>query len=85
MSEFLGIDIKTLDNGGFQFCQTLLIRKVLEATSMEHSNVLPTPTKVEAPLGTDINGYEAKRYWPNSYASIIGIMLYLESNTRPDI
>ena len=46
MSEFLGIDIKTLDNGGFKFFQTGLIRKVLEATGMEHSNGLPTPTKV---------------------------------------
>ena len=53
VSEFLGIDIKTLDNGGFQFCQTGLINKVLEATGMEHCNGLPTPTKVEAPLGTD--------------------------------
>ena len=52
--EFLGIDIKTLDNGGFQFCQTGLIRKVLEATGLEHCNGLPTPTKVEAPLGTDV-------------------------------
>ena len=32
--EFLGIDIKTLDNGGFQFCQIGLICKVLEATWM---------------------------------------------------
>ena len=29
VSEFLGIDVKTLDNGGFQFCQTGLVRKVL--------------------------------------------------------
>ena len=60
MSEFLGIDIKTLDNDGFHFCQPGLIRKVLEATGMEHSNEFPTPTKVEAPLGTDVNGSEAK-------------------------
>ena len=85
VSEFLGIDIKTLDNCGFQFCQTGLIRKVLEATGMEDCNGLPTPTKVEAPLGTDVNGSESKRYWPNSYASVIGMMLYLASNTRPDI
>ena len=71
MSEFLGIGIKTLDNGGFQFFQTGLIRKVLEATRMEDCNGLPTPTKVEAPLGTDLNGFEAKRDWPNSYASVI--------------
>ena len=61
MSDFLGIDIKTLDNCGFQFFQTGLIRKVLEYTGMEHSNGLPKPTKVEAPLGTDANGSEAKR------------------------
>ena len=53
VSEFLGIDIKTLDNGGSQFFQTGLIRKVLEATGMEYCNGFPTPTKVEAPLGTD--------------------------------
>ena len=62
MSEFLGIDIKKLDNGGFQFFQNGLIRKVLEATGIEHSNGLPTPTKAEAHIGTDINDYEAKRY-----------------------
>ena len=58
MSEFLGIDIKTLYDGGFQFCQTGLIRKVLESTGMEHFDGLPTPTKVYAPLGTDANGSE---------------------------
>ena len=61
MSEFLGIDIKTLYNGGFQFCQNGFIRKVLETTGMEHSNGLPTLTKVEAPIGTYINGSESKR------------------------
>ena len=52
---------------------------------METCNGLPTPTKVEEPLGTDANGSEAKIDWTNSYASIIGIMLYLVSNTGPDI
>ena len=52
---------------------------------MEHCNGLPTPTKVEAPLVTYVNSSEANRDWPNSYASVIGMMLYLTSNTRPDI
>ena len=85
LSEFLGIDIKTLDDGGFQCYQTGLIRKVLEATGMEHCNGLTTPTKVEAPLLTDANDSDARRYWPNSYAAVIAMMLYLESNTRTDI
>ena len=59
------------------FFQTVLIHKVLEATGMEHFNVLPTPTKVEALLVTDENGSEAKRDWPNSYASVIGMILHL--------
>ena len=65
VSEFLGIDIKTLDNSGFQFCPTGLIRKILEATGMEHCNGFPTPTKVEAHIGTDVNGFESKRDCPN--------------------
>ena len=85
VSEFSGIYIKILDDGGFQFSQTGLIHKVLEATGTEHCNGFPTPINVDAPLGTDTNGSEAKRYWPNSYASIIRMMLYLASNIRPDI
>ena len=52
---------------------------------MDHCHGFPTPTKVEEPLGTDANGSEAKKYWYNSYASVIGIMLYLASNIRPYI
>ena len=44
VSEFFGIDIKILDNGGFQFCQTGLVCKVLEATGMEDCEWLPIPT-----------------------------------------
>ena len=69
----------------FSFFQNGLIHKVLEATGMEDCNGLPTPTNVEAHLGTDINGSEDERDWPNSYASVIGMMLYRASNTRPYI
>ena len=58
---------------------------MLEAIGMEHCNGLPTPTKVEEPLVTDTNGSEANIDWPNLYASVIGMMLYLVSNTLPDI
>ena len=52
---------------------------------MEHCNGLPIPTNVEVPLGTDTDGSEAKRDCPNSYYFVIGMILYLTSNTRPDI
>ena len=77
VSEFLCIYIKTLVYGGFKFFPTGLIFKVLEATGMYYCNGLPTPTKVQAPLGTDNNGYKSKIYWNNSYDSVIGMMLYM--------
>ena len=52
---------------------------------MEHCNGLPTPTKVDAPLGIDTNVSEAKIDYPKLYASVIGMILYLASNTKPDI
>ena len=75
--EFLFIDVKTLDYGRFKFCQTGLICKFLGVTWMEHCNWLPTTTNIEAPLVTDVNVSESKRYWNNSYDSVIGMMLYL--------
>ena len=66
MSEFLGIDIKILDYGGFQFYQTGLVKQFLEDTGMYHCNGFPIPTKYESPLGTYKNDTEAKRDWPSS-------------------
>ena len=74
-----------MDDGGFQFCQTVLIRKVLEATGTDHCNGFPKPTKVEAPLGTDANSSEDKIDLPNLYAYVIRMILYLASSTRTDI
>ena len=52
---------------------------------MEHYNGFPTHTKVEAPLLKDANGSESKRDWSISYASVMGMTLYLTSKTRIDI
>ena len=79
MYEFLGIDIKTLDDGGSQLYQNGLILKFLEYRGMEHCNGLTTPTKVDAPPGKYANCYGAKRDCNNSYASVIRMMLYLKS------
>ena len=65
MTDFLGIDIKTLNDGGFQFYQTGFICKVLEATDIENCNGFPIPTKVESPIGTYKNGSEANRDYTN--------------------
>ena len=85
MYESLNINIKTFYDGLFQFYQTGLLRKVREATGMDRCKGSPIPTKVESPLVIDNNSSEAKRDCPNSYASVIVMMLYLVSNKRPDI
>ena len=45
---------------------------------MGRFNGLPTYTRVEAPSVTYEHGIKDKINCPNSYASIIGMMLYLE-------
>ena len=65
VSEFLGIDIKTLDDGIFHFYQTGSIRKVSEAIWTHYFNELSTPTMFETPLGTDQNSPESKIDWQN--------------------
>ena len=50
-TEFLVIDIKKLDDCGFQFYKYGLICKVLESIVVEECNGFPTPKKSEAHLG----------------------------------
>ena len=42
-----------------------------------------TPTNTEKVLGSDPDGKPPNREW--KYASVIGMLLYLASNSRPDI
>ena len=50
--EFLGIDMKKIDNGVLQLYQTGFIQKLLEATVMDHCNGFTTHTKVQVGSGT---------------------------------
>ena len=59
-----------------------LIKKVLEATGMSDCRTRGSPTLI-MPLGTDATGPHRKETW--NYASIIGMLMYLSSNTHPEI
>jgi hypothetical protein len=85
VNSFLGINIvRDGDTGTFKFTQKGLIDKILKATGMQDCNAKPTPCSGDGkPLGSDKLGDEAKEDW--SYASAVGMMLYLASNSRPDI
>jgi hypothetical protein len=81
-SEFLGIKFNTLDNGHVECVQKGLIKKVLAAANMESCNPNFTPTN-SVPLGKDPDGLPMNESW--SYLSIVGMLLYLSTNTWPDI
>ena len=60
-----------------------LIDKIIEITKMTGCNPNYTPC-AQAALGSDLKGepYDQKDW---NYASIVGMLLYVSNNTRPDI
>ena len=81
-AEFLGIQYEKLGDGRIKLTQKGLIKKIIAATGMNDCNPNWTPASKEA-LGIDPNGPPMKESW--SYPSIAGMLLYLSTNTRPDI
>jgi hypothetical protein len=83
---FLGIDINPSKHveGALELLQTGLIDRILAALNLDHDNVSERgEPAVATPLGKDENGPPRSEDW--SYPSVIGMMLYLASNSRPDI
>ena len=78
---FLGIEIQNKD-GVIEWTQKGLIDKVIAYLGMENASPKDTPAAVE-PLGADKDGAPFKEDW--SYPAAIGMLLYLSSNTRPDL
>ena len=62
--------------------QSGLTKKVINYTGMSKATSRDTPAAQE-PLGADKNGDPFDEEW--SYPAAIGMLLYLSSNTRPDI
>ena len=80
-SEFLGIKLKKRHDGSIELTQKGLIDKIITATKMEDCNPNYIPATVT--LGSDPDGHAMSEEW--NYSSIIGMLLYLSTNTRPDI
>ena len=82
-SEFLGIKFtENKDAGTITLTQKGLIKKIISATNLENCNPNWTPAATTA-LGMDPDGELMTEEW--SYPSIVGMLLYLSMNTRPDI
>ena len=59
-----------------------MIDHILEATGMQDSSPDQTPASTK-PLGLDKNGAHFNEQW--SYASVVGMLLYLGANSFPEI
>jgi hypothetical protein len=79
--EFLGIQYATKPNGDVELTQQGLIKKILSTTGLEDCN--PNRIPATEPLSKDPVGMPMTESW--SYPSVIGMLLYLSTNTRPDI
>ena len=81
VSAFLGIQF-TRNGDTIELKQVGLIDKIIEATGLEDANPCKTPADPK-PLGKDKGGLDMDESW--SYPSVVGMMLYLSGNSRPDI
>jgi len=81
-AEFLGIKFEQLDSNEFRLTQPGLIQKVIEATNLVDckSNLMPTTQQA---LSSDVEGPPMTEEW--KYSSVVGMLLYLSGNSRPDI
>ena len=79
---FLGINISKLPSGDIEMTQKGLIDRIVTTLGLDDANPKQTPaTTIPLPKDTDGEGPEGLF----NYASVVGMMLYLQGNTRPDI
>jgi hypothetical protein len=78
---FLGVTMKDNGDGSYTLTQEGLIRKILEVTKMADCEAKSTPATT-TPLCSDPTGRSFKEEW--DYASVVGMFLYLSSNSRLD-
>jgi hypothetical protein len=80
---FLGNELRTNKATSMvTLTQSGLTEKVLRTTGMQDNNRKHTPAAT-IPLETDADGARFCEEW--DYASVVGMFLYLSSNSRPDI
>lgn len=78
---FLGINFNRVGSE-IELTQSGLINKVIKLTGMGDASSRDTPAAT-APLGSDKGGEPFNEEW--SYPAAVGMLLYISSNTRPDI
>jgi Reverse transcriptase (RNA-dependent DNA polymerase) len=83
LESFLGIKVNRSDDGKmFTLTQPMLTERIIEAMGMTEANPRATPAQKEA-LKKDEDGPAMTENW--NYPSIVGMLMFLANNTRPDI
>ena len=80
--DFLGINITKTGNNQFLLTQSGLIDKVLATSGLQDCHGCNTPASIE-PLHANKDGAPFSEEW--AYNTVIGMLMYLADNTRPDI
>ena len=80
VESFLGLTIIHHEDGSIEFLQTGLIDRVILECGLSDCNPTETPALKQA-LGPD--GNPRVKAW--NYASVVGMLLYIAGNSRPDI
>jgi hypothetical protein len=82
VNNFLGIHIQQIDTYKFQLTQLGLIDKILQTKNMDTCNGCDTLAATD-PLHHNVDGPIFREDW--QYDSVIGMIMYLANNTRPEI
>jgi transposase InsO family protein len=81
VKHFLGIDVKRDDNGNFHINQKQYIETIVEESGLNDGKVSKYPLMTGYFRHHDENYLESN----NEYRKLIGKLLYISTNTRPDI
>ena len=88
IDKFLGIEIKHLDKGSFEISQPFLTERIVTLLGLKDNdfdaNINARSTPVGKPvLNKDLEGKPRKLSW--KYRTAVGMLNYLQGNTRPEI
>lgn len=79
---FLGVNIDYRADGTIEMTQKGLIKRIVKALDVEHLPIKLTPAEYGC-LGSDPDGDSPQGTF--NYASVIGMLQYLQGHSRPDI
>ena len=85
-SNYLGLEItRDLESGTLTISQKKYIESVLEAHGMADSKSAPTPMEAGILLEKAESEYKATQEFKTNYQSMLGSIMYIMLQTRPDI